>query len=47
MASLKDTIQADLTDAMRNREEIRKTALRMLIAAISNTEIRTTTASLR
>jgi hypothetical protein len=39
MATLKDTIQADLADAMRNREEIRKSALRMLIAAIKNTEI--------
>lgn len=40
MASLKDQIQADLADAMRNREETRKTALRMLIAAIRNAEIR-------
>ncbi len=40
MASLKDQIQADLTDAMRNREETRKTALRMLITAIRNAEIR-------
>ena len=39
MANLKDTIQADLADAMRNRDEIRKSALRMLIAAIKNTEI--------
>lgn len=39
MATLKDTIQADLADAMRNREEIRKSALRMLIAAIKNAEI--------
>jgi uncharacterized protein len=36
---LKEQIQADLSDAMRNREEIRKSALRMLIAAIKNTEI--------
>lgn len=41
MASLKDQIQADLTDAMRHKEETRKTALRMLIAAIRNAEIRT------
>ena len=41
MASLKDTIQADLTDAMRNKEEVRKTALRMLITAVRNAEIRT------
>lgn len=39
MATLKERIQADLADAMRNREEIRKSALRMLIAAIKNTEI--------
>ena len=40
MASLRDKIQADLTDAMRNKEETRKTALRMLISAIRNAEIR-------
>jgi uncharacterized protein YqeY len=40
MASLKEQIQADLTDAMRNKEETRKTALRMLISAIRNAEIR-------
>ena len=39
MATLKDQVQADLADAMRNREETRKAALRMLIAAIKNTEI--------
>lgn len=41
MPSLKEKIQADLTDAMRNREEVRKSALRMLISAIRNAEIRT------
>lgn len=41
MASLKEQIQADLTEAMRNKEETRKTALRMLISAIRNAEIRT------
>ena len=41
MASLKESIQADLADAMRNKEETRKSALRMLIAAIRNAEIRT------
>lgn len=40
MASLRDQIQADLTDAMRKKEETRKTALRMLISAIRNSEIR-------
>jgi uncharacterized protein YqeY len=41
MASLRESIQADLTDAMRNKDEVRKTSLRMLIAAIRNAEIRT------
>ena len=40
MASLRDQIHADLTDAMRKKEETRKTALRMLITAIRNAEIR-------
>lgn len=41
MAALKDTIQADLTDAMRQKDETRKTALRMLLTAVRNAEIRT------
>jgi uncharacterized protein YqeY len=41
MAALKDTIHADLTDAMRQKDETRKTALRMLLSAIRNAEIRT------
>jgi len=41
MATLKETIQADLADAMRSRDETRKSALRMLISAIRNAEIRT------
>jgi len=41
MTSLKERIQADLVDAMRKKEETRKSALRMLIAAIRNAEIRT------
>ena len=39
MTTLKDRIQADLTDAMRARNEVRKTALRMLTAAVKNAEI--------
>jgi hypothetical protein len=39
VATLKDKIQADLTDAMRARDETRKSALRMLMAAIRNAEI--------
>ena len=41
MASLKETLQADLTSAMRNKDETRKTTLRMLISAVRNAEIRT------
>lgn len=37
--TLKDRIQADLTDAMRARDDVRKSALRMLMAAIRNAEI--------
>jgi len=36
---LKDRIQADLSEAMRARDEMRKGTLRMLIAAIRNAEI--------
>jgi uncharacterized protein YqeY len=39
MATLKERIQEDLHDAMRAKDETRKTALRMLIAAIRNAEI--------
>ena len=39
MTTLKDRVQADLTDAMRARDDIRKSALRMLLAAIKNAEI--------
>jgi len=39
MSVLKERIQGDLADAMRARAEIRKSALRMLIAAIKNAEI--------
>ncbi len=39
MATLKDRIQSDLNDAMRARDETRKSALRMLISAIRNAEI--------
>lgn len=38
-ATLKDRIQADLADAMRARDETRKSALRLLMAAIRNAEI--------
>jgi uncharacterized protein YqeY len=39
MSTLTDRIHADLTEAMRNREETRKSALRMLTAALKNAEI--------
>ncbi len=39
MSSLRERVQADLADAMRARDETRKTALRMLITAIRNAEI--------
>ena len=39
MAMLKERIQADLTAAMRARDETRKSTLRMLISAVRNAEI--------
>lgn len=39
MATLKERIQADLADAMRARDETRKSALRLLMAAVRNAEI--------
>ncbi|WBL34739.1 GatB/YqeY domain-containing protein [Tepidiforma flava] len=41
MSTLRDRIQADLADAMRSRDETRKSTLRMLLSAIKNAEIRT------
>ncbi len=37
--SLKDQLANDLKDAMRARDETRKTAIRMVIAAIKNAEV--------
>lgn len=39
MPSLQERVQADLGDAMRARDEVRKSSLRMLIAAIKNAAI--------
>lgn len=39
MAALKDTLQDDLKQAMRERDETRKSTIRMLIAAVKNAEI--------
>ncbi len=38
-ATLKERIQADLAQAMRERDETRKSALRLLMAAVRNAEI--------
>lgn len=37
--TLQEQVAADLADAMRARDDVRKSALRMLIAAIKNAEI--------
>lgn len=39
MPTLQERIQSELGDAIRARDEVRKTALRMLIAAVKNAEI--------
>lgn len=39
MSTLQEKLQADLADAMRAKQEVRKSALRMLIAAIKNARI--------
>ena len=39
MSTLQERIQQDLTTAMRERDEARKSALRMLLAAIKNAQI--------
>lgn len=39
MATLKERLQADLADALRSKDEPRKAALRMVLAAIRNAEI--------
>ena len=39
MATLKERLQADLADALRAKDEVRKSALRMAMAAIRNAEV--------
>jgi uncharacterized protein len=39
MAALKDRLRTDLTKAMKSRDEIRSSTLRMLLAAITNAEV--------
>ena len=37
--SLKEKLQSDLTESMRNRDEIRSSTLRMLLTSIKNEEV--------
>ena len=39
MSALKDRLQADLTEAMKARDELRSTTLRMLLTAVKNEEV--------
>jgi uncharacterized protein YqeY len=39
MSELKDRIRADLTTAMKSRDEVRSSTLRMVLAAITNAEV--------
>ena len=39
MAELKDTLRADLTDAMKSQDKLRTATLRMLLAAIQTEEV--------
>ena len=39
MAELKDRLRADLTDAMRARDQVRMRTLRMALTAITNEEV--------
>jgi len=39
MTSLKEQIQSDLTDAMRNKDSVTTATLRMVITAITNEEV--------
>ena len=39
MAALKDRLRTDLTTAMKGRDELRSSTLRMLLAAITNAEV--------
>lgn len=39
MAALKDRLRADLTTAMRAKDEVRKSTLRMVLAAIGTEEV--------
>ncbi|HET7385604.1 MAG TPA: GatB/YqeY domain-containing protein [Nocardioidaceae bacterium] len=39
MSALKDRLRADLTSAIKSREELRSSTLRMALAAITNAEV--------
>lgn len=39
MSALKDRLRSDLTTAMKSRDELRSSTLRMLLAAITNAEV--------
>ncbi|PSL05342.1 hypothetical protein CLV30_104211 [Haloactinopolyspora alba] len=39
MAALKDRLRADLTTAIRNKDEVRKSTIRMTLSAIGNEEV--------
>lgn len=39
MSSLKDRLRADLTTAMKGRDEVRSSTLRMVLTAITNAEV--------
>ena len=39
MATLKDTLQSDLTTAMKGRDELSASTLRMCLTAITNEEV--------
>ena len=37
--ALKDTLSSDLKDAIRGRDERRKTAIRLVMASVKNAEV--------
>lgn len=37
--SLKETLHADLTDAMRTKDDVRRSTLRMVLTAVTNEEV--------
>ena len=43
-ATLKDTLRADLTEAIRGRDQIRAATLRMVLTSVTNQEVAGTTA---